>query len=287
MSAANGNKIASDYIRENFDTTDRLAVVLLNKRAGTVIQRLAPAEAIAAPDFQAWLAEQNQHRYEVYLSMNALHMQALGRTKQDIATIRHVYLDFDDHGTAAVETMLGRADLPKPNYLLNSSPDKWQVVWKVDGFAKEYVESLQKWLARECGADPAATDCARVLRLPGFVNYKYAKPHFVNVEGLARETYRPEDFPPCAAEDRDGRDRIEIRPRVKRHRFIPSQSEKDWLFAKRALARGDSPALVAAAVAQYRRFDKHNPQYYAELTVRKAAEAIRIELNRSSGPERA
>jgi hypothetical protein len=30
-----------------------------------------------------------------------------------------------------------------------------------------------------------------------------------------------------------------------------------------------------AAIASYRRYDKYNPKYYAELTVRKAAEALR------------
>jgi hypothetical protein len=35
--------------------------------------------------------------------------------------------------------------------------------------------------------------------------------------------------------------------------------------------------LVAAAIASYRRFDKHNPQYYGELTVKKAAEALKTD----------
>ena len=60
---------------------------------------------------------------------------------------------------------------PKPNYLINSSPDKWQVVWKVAEFAKQQAEDLQRGLARECGSDSAATDCARVLRLPGVYNH--------------------------------------------------------------------------------------------------------------------
>ena len=31
---------------------------------------------------------------------------------------------------------------------------------------------------------------------------------------------------------------------------------------------------VIAAIASYRRYDKHNPHYYAELTVRKAAASL-------------
>src|SRR5579863_4419801 len=160
------SEAAMNYLRENFQPRDRLAVVLLNKRTGSVIQRLAEAESIAAPDFQAWLKHENDRRLEVYVSMNALREGARGRTKADIAAIRHVYLDCDDNGTASVEALLKRADMPKPNYLINSSPDKWQVIWKVEGFAKTEAEDLQRGLARDTGADPAATDCARVLRLP-------------------------------------------------------------------------------------------------------------------------
>jgi len=41
---------ASRYLRENFAPDDRIAVVAINKRSGAVIQRLARAESIAAPD---------------------------------------------------------------------------------------------------------------------------------------------------------------------------------------------------------------------------------------------
>jgi len=136
-------EIAPRYIRENFEPTDRLAIVLLNKRSGSVTQRLASAEKIAAADFQAWLRYHNARRSEIYISMNALNDGARGRTKADVAIIRHVYLDFDENGTAAVEALVKREDLPKPNYLVNSSPDKWQVVWKVEGFVKEEAEALQ------------------------------------------------------------------------------------------------------------------------------------------------
>jgi hypothetical protein len=53
-----------------------------------------------------------------------------------------------------------------------------------------------------------------------------------------------------------------------------SQSERDWAYAKRSLARGDPEDLVVAAIASHRRYDKHNPQYYAELTVHKARESL-------------
>jgi hypothetical protein len=141
--------IATDYIRENFEPYDRLAVVLADHRAGSVIQRIAVAENIAVAEFQAWLRHKNANGYEVYISMNALAKNANGRTKADVETIRHLYLDFDDDGTAAMGRLLARRDLPKPNYLINTSPDKWQVVWKVQGFDKEQAERFQRVLSRQ------------------------------------------------------------------------------------------------------------------------------------------
>jgi hypothetical protein len=277
--------MAADYLLDNFDRYDRLAVVLLHKRSGAVVQRLATADRIAAPDFQSWLRHKNAAQNEVYISMNALHRDARGRTKADVGVIRHVYLDFDERGTEAVENMLKRSDLPQPNYLLNSSPDKWQVVWKVEGFAKDQAEELQRGLARETGADPAATDCSRVLRLPGFYNHKYARRHLIAVQTLSKDVYGPDRFPKFPADERTPRT---VNGHAGRRAAAPlgrlSQSERDWAFAKRALARGEPEDLIVAAIAVYRRFDKHNPQAYAELTVRKAAESLKVD--HGEAPER-
>jgi hypothetical protein len=49
-----------------------------------------------------------------------------------------------------------------------------------------------------------------------------------------------------------------------------SQSEHDWAYAKRALARGDGPEEVMRRIADFRAADKHDPEYYARHTVTKA-----------------
>jgi len=279
---------AAQYLRENFELDDRLAVVLLNKRTHEVIQRISSAETIAGEDFQAWLRFQNANGYDVHISMNALANGARGRTKADVQTIRHIYLDFDEDGTAAVEKLLAREDLPKPNYLINTSPDHWQVVWKVQGFGKDQAEHLQKALVRDMRADPAATDCARVLRLPGFRNHKYDEPFWVASETHAEATYQPDHFPSFPVQDKHAlRSNNGWTADRSRSSGKMSQSERDWAYARRSLARGESPALVAAAIANYRRFDKHDPRYYAELTVRKASESLEAEKAQCAGPERA
>ncbi len=49
-----------------------------------------------------------------------------------------------------------------------------------------------------------------------------------------------------------------------------SQSEHDWAYAKRALARGDDPEQIIQQIAEYRADEKDDPGYYARLTVGKA-----------------
>lgn len=264
---------SSDFIRENFNTNDRLAAVVLNKKTHEVIQRLASADSMAAPDFQSWLRYKNNEGFEVYLSLNALHDSAEGRTKAEIAAIRHIFLDFDDDGTAAVERLEKRDDMPTPSYISNTSPNRWQAIWKVEGFDIEQAEILQKALARQTSADIAAADCARVLRLPGFYNHKYAERYWVGFQKLSEEIYSSERFRRVAADQLAVHTAYSQRPRT----GTLTQSEKDWAFARRSLARGDKPQDVAGAIATYRRYDKANPQYYAELTVRKASESLSLE----------
>src|SRR5712691_861819 len=101
---------APNFIHGNFPPSDRLAVVLLNKRTGAVTQRIANAERIAAPEFQAWLRYENAQKHEVYISMNALRPNATVRTNDDVGTIRHIYLDFDEYGSNALNALFRRPD---------------------------------------------------------------------------------------------------------------------------------------------------------------------------------
>lgn len=56
-----------------------------------------------------------------------------------------------------------------------------------------------------------------------------------------------------------------------------SQSERDWAYARRALARGESPEKVRAAIAAFRAGEKFDINQYAERTVRKALESFECE----------
>jgi hypothetical protein len=71
---------------------------------------------------------------DIYIGMNPLREHALNRTKKDIKSIRHVYLDLDHGGQEALNSVENSSAVPKPNYVLTSSPGKFQIVWKVEGW---------------------------------------------------------------------------------------------------------------------------------------------------------
>ena len=263
---------ASEYILQNFEPTDSIAVLVRNRRAGEAIQRITTAKNAASPDFQAWLKHKNVTS-DVYVGMNALKRDAQSRTKEDIETIRHLYLDVDHNGPVALEAIENSGLVPKPNYVLETSPEKYQVVWKVEAIAQEQAETLQRAMVREFGGDPAATDSTRVLRLPNFVNRKYETEHLVYARPQATETYHLEDFRLRTDVHDDHRDREGPRQeRQSNPRDDLSQSERDWAFAKRALARGDDPEEVIRRIADYRGDQKH--ANYAQYTVEKAQMAL-------------
>lgn len=254
------------------EPTDRIAMLVLNRDFGETIQRITSAEKAASPEFQAWLRYKNANGSDIYIGMNPLKKDASTRTKEDIESIRHVYLDLDQGGSEALGAVENSSVVPKPNYVLNSSPEKHQVIWKVEGMNLEEAEGLLHAMVREFGGDPAATDATRVLRVPGFANKKYEPNFYVEARRESAEMYHLRDFKLHIDSQDSPRHTYENRSkRESSPRANLSQSEYDWAFAKRALARGEDPEEVIRQIAQYRAPHKTNPEYYARLTVSKAA----------------
>jgi hypothetical protein len=276
--AGNEEGPASKYIRENYKPDDRLALVVINKKSGALVQRIARASSIAEKDSQRWLHFMNNNGYEVYLTANSLKENAGSRRKEDVENIRHVYLDIDHEGDQALQRLLARTDLPEPNYVLATSPGKYQVIWKVERFTPQQAETLQRRLARDTGADIAVTDSTRLLRLPGYYNHKYDPPHLVEARTLSQKIHRPESFPDMPNVAREQGMDVSERSALSTPKHRPAgritQSERDWAFARRALSRGESRESVVAAISAYRRFDKANPRRYAEITVDKASQSL-------------
>jgi RepB DNA-primase from phage plasmid len=265
---------ASEYVLALFEPEDTVAVLARNRRTGQTVQRITSAETVASPEFQSWLRRENTAGADIFIGMNPLKDGAYARTKGNIREIRHIYLDIDTAGHEALEAIRHSPEVPTPNFVLDTSRDKHQVVWKVEGLDQEQAESMLRTMADQFGGDSAATDSTRVLRLPGFSNKKYDEEFIVQAHLESNGIYHARDFTvqedsPEAARylgDESGR-RL-----PQGHR---SQSEQDWAYAKRALARGDDVEEVIRRIVDFRTGEKADPEYYARHTVSKAQAALR------------
>ena len=262
---------AAQYVLALHQPEDLVAVLVRSRARAQTIQRILLAEEIASPAFQEWLKEQNDAGADIFLGMNPLRADSFGRTKESVREIRYVYLDLDEDAPASLRALRTDGNTPVPNFVLDTSPEKNQVVWRVDGLDREQAESLLHSLACQFRGDIAATDISRVLRLPGFVNRKYDEAFVVRAIQESDAIYHLRDFvlyedsPEAPRRLSDGQS--PPRRMAAGHR---SQSEADWAYANRALARGDDPDVVARRIADYRATDKADPDYYARHTVEKA-----------------
>lgn len=274
---------APEYILALFEPSDNVALLARNRRTGQTVQRITTAETVASPEFQSSLRRENFAGADIFIGMNPIKNGAYHRTKDNIREIRHLYLDLDTGGEDALQTIRNSTEVPPPNFVLDTSPDKHQVVWKVEGLGQQEAESMLRALAERFGGDPAATDSTRVLRLPGFGNRKYEAEFIVQAYSESNQIYHARHF---VLQDDS--------PETARHlgteagRRLPlghkSQSEQDWAYAKRALARGDDPAVVIQRIADFRADEKAAPEEYASRTVLKAqAEVLHSrELSRAT-----
>ena len=285
---------APEYIRANFHPSDRIAVLVRKRGRGETIQRITTADKVAATPFQDWLHFKNEkENCDVYVGMNALKADAFTRTKDDILAIRHLYVDLDHDGPKSLAAIEQSDLVPKPSYVLNTSPDKFQVIWKIEEMPSPQAEAMLHAIAAQFDGDPAATDSTRVLRLPGFLNKKREEDFLVQVHSGAGRTYHPRDFklrtePVDAGPARwnltHERQGLASRDRAASEPQGLSQSERDWAYAKRALARGESPEDVIRNIAEFRAYDKHDPQDYAVRTVTKAQADLQNSLaHRNTG----
>ncbi len=188
------------FLRTQFMPDDWVAILLKSHDTGGTAQRVGPVSLIASPKFQAWLRAENARRFSVFVSVNAIRPQRKARTREAIGEIRHVFLDADRDGPAVLAAIAARRDLPTPNCVIHTSPTRLHVLWRATGFTKEGVEALQKQLAGELGTDRAATSCAQVTRMPGFINYKYRPGRPVSASYGKGEILRPVQFPSAAVQ---------------------------------------------------------------------------------------
>jgi hypothetical protein len=254
------NQAATDFLTRCFAPGDTIALLLRRENGERPTQRVVRVEQALAPRYLGWLAHENATGANVYVAANPLCSGSRRRTKESIAEVRHLYIDIDADGEARVATLLASDAVPTPTTVLSTSPNKYQVLWRVDGFDFELQETTLKLLAIAFGGDPACTDCNRVLRIPGFLNRKYSPAHCVSVEYPCDSVSSPRDFRlDMAALPLRGIAR-QMQPGKHTH------SEQDWTWVLNELSDGRDAEKLTRTLA-LRRADKPNPEYYAQRTV--------------------
>ncbi len=259
------SQIAASFLRRCFAPEETIAVLLRSQDVAAPMQRVVQLERALETRYMAWLSYQNQHgRNNIYVAANPLRSGSRKRTKECIASVRHLYLDIDTDGDARLAALRASELVPPPTSILSTSPGKYQVLWRVEGFDFARQEQTLKLLAIAFGGDPACTDCNRVLRVPGFLNRKYDPAHRVTVEYPDDSVWTPDDFrlDAGAVDSMLFGSAIACRKPPAKH----SNSESDWAWVSHELAHGKDALKLTRELAS-RRVDKPNPLYYAQRTV--------------------
>ena len=90
-----------------------------------------------------------------------------GRTGANVVHVRANFVDLDG---APIEPIM-ESGAP-PSIVVQSSPGKFHVYWRVTDEPLEHFTPMQEALIKRFGADPSVKDLARVLRVPGFLHRK-------------------------------------------------------------------------------------------------------------------
>lgn len=258
------NETAKDFLTRCFAPSSTIALLLRTESSAKTQQRVVTLEQVLAPRYLGWLAHENHSGANIYVAANPLRSGSRKRTKESIASVRHVYLDIDEDGDARLAALRASDAVPPASAILSTSPGKYQVFWRVEGFDFELQEVALKQLAMAFGGDPACTDCNRVLRIPGFFNRKYSPAYTVAVEYPSDAVAQPSDF-------RLPDDMEVIAPLSRGYARASgsrkdSHSEADWAWACHEIAQGKDAGKLTHDLAS-RRADKPNPLYYAQRTV--------------------
>jgi len=253
-----------DFLTRCFHPGETVAILLRKEKPASTTQRIVRLEQVISPRYLAWLRYENHNGANVYVAANPLRPGSRKRTKDCIAEVRHLYIDIDVDGENRIAALMASEAVPVPTVILSTSPDKYQVLWRVEGFDFDGQESTLKLLAIAFGGDSACTDRNRVLRVPGILNSKYDPAHPVTVEYPSDSTHHPADF---------RLDYSVLASTLPLHgapgTYAASKntdSERDWAWVVQQLSLGEDAAKLTLMLAS-RRSDKPNPLYYAQRTI--------------------
>ena len=96
-----------------------------------------------------------------------------GRKKGNVTDVRAVFVDLDG---APLDPVIEASKAMPPHLVVQSSPGRFHVLWRVTGCDLADFGAIQRGLAKMFGGDESITDTCRVLRVAGFVRHKTGMP---------------------------------------------------------------------------------------------------------------
>ena len=152
---------------------------------------------------------------------------------------------------------------PKPSYIWESSPNKYQGLWELDRYINEQEYTpLNKALAAHIGCDDCF-DFAHVYRIPGTINHKYKNSPPVGRAKPTKAIYKPRDL-------RTAVGGITTTPKKeKAPSASPAASEQDMLAERRIYAKYSIPKKVrdTLALQSLNGVDRSSTIWYVEKSL--------------------
>lgn len=177
---------ATDFIKLLFEPGDLLCFGFQNAETKRWTQAFRTYENSLQPETMESLVRANEAGHNIYIAMNTY--KTPSRKEADIAAIRNVWAEIDEDGRANLDKIFASRSVPDPTVVNESSPSKFHAIWKVKDMSVEDAKVLLKSICAEFNGDKNAIDAARVLRLPGFKNWKYTDQPEVEIVHLSENT---------------------------------------------------------------------------------------------------
>src|ERR1700738_4073357 len=111
-STGNGTSTAADFLTRCFAPDETIALLVRRQSPNQTLQRIAPLEHALAPRYLAWLAHENSTGANIYVAANPLRYGSRRRTKESVASIRHLYIDIDTEGDARLAAVRASDAVP-------------------------------------------------------------------------------------------------------------------------------------------------------------------------------
>lgn len=272
----------ADFINDMYRPDDLVALVLVSRdEEAKTQQRIWNAKKASSQQVLKWLRYSNSHGYDIYIGMNPLQPGSRTRNKEDIQEVRRVYLDLDEDGPSKLKEVLHdgfSGKLPSASYIINTSPDRYQLIWNIvpASLTPNEAERLMRGLATRYGGDRAVTDVSRVLRLPGFKHR--GKNTWITMSATSSKLTAKEEWPAV----------LFVKPErtasFKRKSSSPhraggdtSPSGHDWGWTKDRMREGTMSDAELEQQLAAARPDKRDPADYAKRTVARARESLAME----------